>query len=319
MQRRPRVKAPAWVIRTPQVGDVTSSPESPSRPVWVLSIMASLVGLILVGDIACMSPAQRWRERATGLGFTTSVIEGTSFRHVVIEKLEPSPGLVHVYLDGDGTPWRGQAPAPDPTPRNTLVLELMTMDSTSTLYLGRPCHHGLSDDAKCLPLVWTMQRYSQEVVSSMATALGTIVQARKIDRLAWIGYSGGGVLAMLLASKFPQTVAVITVAANLDIEAWADHHGYLRLSGSLNPAARCPLTPSIYQRHYVGGRDRVVPPHIVANAGVEPSQLSVLPNYDHVCCWRGIWPSILADLDRGIASRQRVIGHTSSFLGSPCP
>jgi pimeloyl-ACP methyl ester carboxylesterase len=85
-----------------------------------------------------------------------------------------------------------------------------------------------------------MRRYSATVVSSMAVALERLLAEREIDRLAWMGYSGGGVLAMLLAPRFPQTQAIVTVAANRDIDAWADHHGYLRLAGSLNPAEGRP-------------------------------------------------------------------------------
>ena len=73
-------------------------------------------------------------------------------------------------------------------------------------------------------------------MSSMASALRRYLSRGDIDRLVWLGYSGGGTLAMLLAPRFDQTTDVVTVAANLDIDAWTDRHGYSRLSGSLNPA-----------------------------------------------------------------------------------
>ena len=47
-----------------------------------------------------------------------------------------------------------------------------------------------------------------------------IVEAEDVDEIVWFGYSGGGALAVLLALRFPQSVAVITVAANLDIDGW---------------------------------------------------------------------------------------------------
>lgn len=228
--------------------------------------------------------------------FTGSVVEGAPYRHVLLEKPAASATRLHVYLDGDGTPWQRWAPAPDPTPRDALVLALMAMDPAPSVYLGRPCYHGLAADPQCTPAVWTVQRYSDTVVSSMARALERVIQARRVDRLIWIGYSGGGVLAMLLAPRFPHTRAVVTVAANLDIDAWADHHGYARLTESVNPRNRPALPSSVYQRHYVGARDRVVPPAIAAGAGVNPAQVTVVPDYDHACCWRNIWPVVLTDV-----------------------
>ena len=68
---------------------------------------------------------------------------------------------------------------------------------------------------------------------------------------------------MLSASRVPQSVAVITVAANLDIDAWTDLHGDLRLVGSLNPARQPPLPDRVVQIHYAGGRDRLVPAEII--------------------------------------------------------
>src|SRR5262249_27506067 len=145
---------------------------------------------------------------------------------------------------------------------------------------------------------WTDDRYSDRVVSSMAAALRTWMAARDVRRLAFVGYSGGGALAVLLASRFPEAAAVVTVAGNLDTDAWTAHHGDRRLSGSLNPAAQARPPTRLYQRHYVGTRDRVVPREIVAGGAVDPSTLVLVPDFDHVCCWPRLWPTILADLVR---------------------
>ena len=109
-------------------------------------------------------------------------------------------------------------------------------------------------------------------------------------------------LSMLLAPRFPQTAAVVTVAGNLDIDAWTAHHRYRRLTGSLNPASHARLPPHLYQRHYVGGRDRVVPPEIVSRGAFDRATVVLVPEFDHVCCWPRLWPSILADLVRATGS-----------------
>ena len=132
----------------------------------------------------------------------------------------------------------------------------------------------------------------------MEAALRRVLATADFDRLVWLGYSGGGTIATLLAPRFDTTTDLVTVAANLDIDAWTDVHAYARLVGSLNPARQAPLPAWIHQRHYVGSMDRVVPKDVIARASVDPSALIVVPSYDHTCCWEAIWPTILAGLER---------------------
>jgi pimeloyl-ACP methyl ester carboxylesterase len=125
-----------------------------------------------------------------------------------------------------------------------------------------------------------------------------IVAAEGVDEIVWLGYSGGGTLAVLLAPRLPQSVAVITVAANLDIDAWTDAHGDQRLIGSLNAARQPPLADRVVQIHYAGGRDRLVPVDIVRRGVSGSGRLVVEPEFDHVCCWQAAWPQILSDVER---------------------
>ena len=120
------------------------------------------------------------------------------------------------------------------------------------------------------------------------------------DRVVWVGHSGGGALAMLLAERVPQTTAVVTIAADLDAEAWATYRGF-DLAGSLNPARRPPLRSDILQVHYAGGSDGVVPPAITAQGVTgRPTELVVIKGYDHVCCWEDLWPSVLARINESL-------------------
>ena len=137
----------------------------------------------------------------------------------------------------------------------------------------------------------------------MAAALRRVLRAGEFERLTWFGYSGGGVIAVLLAPRFAETTDLVTIAANLDIDAWADLHGYSRLIGSLNPARQPPMPARIRQRHYVGGQDRVVPKDVVARGPIDPDTLIVIPSYDHACCWEAIWPAVLADVDQARSGR----------------
>jgi dienelactone hydrolase len=49
----------------------------------------------------------------------------------------------------------------------------------------------------------TAGRYSERVVSSMAVAARRLLQARGAAHVVWLGYSGGGALAVLLAARVP--------------------------------------------------------------------------------------------------------------------
>lgn len=203
---------------------------------------------------------------------------------------------LHVYLEGDGTPWiDGTHVAADPTPQDALALRLMARDEQPSVYITRPCAHGNSTKAGCSPVLWTHARYGVAVLDRIAHAIRRVAADANKPNIVLIGYSGGGVLAMLLASRVEQVAGVLTVAANLDTEAWARAHGYSALSGSLNPARQPPLPESIAQYHAAGGRDENVPPQQIAAAvAAQPkAAFEVFETFDHACCWEDEWPEIL--------------------------
>jgi pimeloyl-ACP methyl ester carboxylesterase len=257
-----------------------------------------LAGLGLITYVtACHTPAEIFDDTAVSKGLRREMIVGAGLSHMVFWKEGGKNSTLHVYIGGDGTPGRAGKPAADPTPRNPLMLRLMALDPGPAVYIGRPCYHGLAGSADCTADLWTTARYSERVVSNLVAAVSEIISTRDCDRISIFGYSGGGTLAMLLAERFPETKSVVTIAANLDINAWADHHGYPRLRTSLNPANRPPLAESVLQRHYVGSRDRIVPPAITARGVKGPkAELVKIQGYDHVCCWAEQWPNILEQL-----------------------
>lgn len=126
-----------------------------------------------------------------------------------------------------------------------------------------------------------------------------VIDQADVNELVFMGHSGGGTLAMLLAERFPQTRAVVTLAGNLDIDRWARLHGYLPLQDSLNPATRKPLSADIYQLHLVGADDQEIPPAIIEPVIAKQSgtRLEIVSNYNHICCWKAIWPDILQTIE----------------------
>ena len=240
------------------------------------------------------------------MGFASIGLQGTEFHHLayVAGALESSDSL-HVYVEHDGTPWLDLTrPAADPTPRMPLALELMAQDTGPRLFLGRPCYFVTVEESKsnsiCTPLLWTHQRYSSQVIASMVAALRRFLTLHPFRRVVLIGYSGGGTLAWLMAAQVPEAAAIVTVAANLDTDGWTRIHDYSPLAGSLNPALMPPLPPTISQLHYVGGRDRNVPPSVVQSfARRHPgARVIELADFDHECCWIERWPNLLEEVQR---------------------
>jgi len=261
--------------------------------------------VLLLLSACSSSPVQVSDETAASLGFERAIVKGGGFNHVVYTNRIPvSMGLIHVYLEGDGSPWRHEREVSiDPGPRNPLMLRLMALDATASIYLGRPCYHGLAGQPPCHPYLWTHGRYSSRIVDAMAQALEQVARDNGADRLVLIGYSGGGAIAMLLAERVPDVVAVVTLAGNLDPEAWAEHRNYSLLQGSLNPANRAPLPSRIVQLHIAGENDDVVPPNMIKSAiqYQDNAQFRIIPDIDHACCWQSVWPSILENLETRVA------------------
>ncbi len=272
------------------------------------------LGFVLVisaACAACVSPATRIDGKAAQLGFERQTVWGTQFPHrVYFNRTGTDSRRLHVYIEGDGLPWRRRDQvSPDPTPRQALMLRLMAQDRQPAIYLGRPCYFGFAQTHPCSANLWTQDRYAPIIVDSMAAVLSHLSASQGNVELVLIGHSGGGALAVLLASRVMKVVAVVTVAGNLDTEAWTQQHGYSSLSGSLNPALMPSLDRRIRQLHFQGGRDREILPALAARFAVHQpyAQFKLYPQFDHHCCWEEEWPVILGRLLHSLDSGKFVL------------
>lgn len=238
-------------------------------------------------------------------GLVQGELQGTVFGHTAYHT--PAASQAHdsdqplwVFIDGDGRPWinGGREPAKNPTTSRPMALELAAQMQRPVLYVGRPCYDRMTMEPACTATWWTDARYSRTVVQSLAAAIQSYQRQFQFERLVLVGYSGGGVLAELVAHELRRVAAVVTIAANLDVTAWTEYHGYLPLTASLNPAATAnnATWPEI---HLLGEDDEVVPPETVRRY-FERNPGSVVWRYEgygHVCCWLEEWPRIVSRID----------------------
>jgi hypothetical protein len=262
-------------------------------------LLASLASALSLA--ACAGPARQADRFAQEHGFRSVVVTGSMFQHRVYRADADSSetGSLHVYIEGDGSPFlNDETVAVDPTPHDPLMLRLMALDPSPSIYLGRPCYFGLYSDGRCNPLYWTLLRFSPDVVDSMATALLSEAAAVGATRLQLYAHSGGATLAILLADRVREVTQVVTIGGNLDIDSWSALHGYTSMTGSLNPVAIHWHRDPPYMLHLVGSKDRNTPPALIEAAvskGTVPGTVRVIEGYTHNCCWEKIWPSILRE------------------------
>ena len=205
--------------------------------------------------------------------------------------------LIAVYIEGDGQAWiTRRRLSDDPTPSDPVALRLAARDpSHAVLYLARPCQFGTAEhDPACDPHLWSSHRYGTEVLDSLHAGLAWAAQQtgdKDAVRFGLVGYSGGGVLAALLAEQRDDIAWLVTVAANLDPEAWTLHHELSPLVGSLDPVAQAGRLRGLPQMHLAGSDDRVVPAYtrgrFLVAAGAEQR---VVDGATHGCCWVDSWP-----------------------------
>ncbi len=262
----------------------------------------SLLGLILLSLYACTSSGLTGANRqqvsawAEPRGWSPLSLQQGSFNFFALLKQDQPTRELTVYIEGDGARWiTAYRPPHDPTPLQPLVLLLAEQDpSAAVAYLARPCQYLAAQSlADCSQQYWSQRRFAAEVVQAMDGALDALKQQSGAEQLRLVGYSGGGVIAALLAQRRTDVRGLITLAAPLALADWTDLQGLSPLTGSLDPSASVVRLPQAL--HYAGAEDEQVPAAVVelfvASHG---GHIQVLEGFDHRCCWVKQWSRLLA-------------------------
>ena len=135
-------------------------------------------------------------------------------------------------------------------------------------YLARPCQFR-NDETRCeadKQRFWGAARFAPEVIGATSAAIDAISEsvisprcAEQEIALTVVGYSGGGTLAALVAQHRRDVDGLVTLAANLDHDAWTTYHRVSPLTGSLSLLSSADRVVGIPQAHLRGTHDKIVP------------------------------------------------------------
>ncbi|WP_417895300.1 alpha/beta fold hydrolase [Aliarcobacter lanthieri] len=204
---------------------------------------------------------------------------------------------IKIYIEGDGLSWVSKnIISSNPTPINPVALSLMIVDeSFCKIYIARPCQY--INSRSCEEKYWTNERFSKKIIDSFDEALNSIKKEFSNSNFELIGYSGGGTVATLLASKRTDISSLTTVVGNLDIQKWVKMQNITPLIGSLNPSDFIQNLENIKQHHLIGENDKIIPKEIFFSYQSRFKNRKFITysihNATHSCCWEKIYKEYL--------------------------
>lgn len=214
---------------------------------------------------SCISCAEN-RNKITGKtekilatkNMSVKIYQTKNFAVFTAQKITDPKKNLRIYLEGDGKAYINEyMPSLDPTPGSYFFINLIAQDDYPNLiYIARPCQY--IESKNCQEKYWTDARFSKEIIASIKE----ILQELSSYKLELIGYSGGAAIANYLAEQNKNIINIRTIAGNLDHEHFCRIHQVPDLAGSLAPMRDFAKLGKIPQIHFVGKKDKVIPPII---------------------------------------------------------
>ncbi len=239
-------------------------------------------------------------EIARSARFERSYIKSGNFTLTVYTRIDAPQDPVTIYIEGDGLAYLNRSRiSMDPTPANPVALKLAIVDpSRNVAYIARPGQYCRDEVPDCDEAYWTTKRFSEEVIRSINEIVSEIKRKAGSEEISLVGFSGGGAVVCLTAARRNDIASIRTVAGNLDPDAVNAFHKVTKLKGSLNPMDIAARLTNIPQRHFVGGRDVIVPPSIAHNFAKKAHDfiertITVVPEAEHNKGWAERWAELL--------------------------
>ena len=263
--------------------------------------------ILLSGCLGGLSSA---RKQADQYQFRSEKIQTDMFDLQAFLSPEPTAQTLRIVIEGDGLAYRFGKVSADPTPRQSTGLQIAlasydpSRHSEAVAYLARPCQFVTTRQSGRAhlcdnPIYWTHHRYAPYVIEQMAQAIQQLQRRYQASQLELVGYSGGGVMALLLAAQMPDNVShVTTIASPIDLGAWVRHHDLTPLIGSLDPMDYLSVLQNVPQLHVVGAEDENIPASVLSGYRhkINSRQAVFLTagGRDHQGDWPSYWPQIIA-------------------------
>ena len=234
-------------------------------------------------------------------GFTKEIIRTDDFTLLAYTRFREKGGPVNIYIEGDGLAWKSRSRlSEDPTPKNTLVVELASIDPAPNIaYLARPGQYIFSGASVCDSAYWSDKKFSEEVIGSMNEAVEHLKIKSGAKSVNIIGYSGGAAVGVLIAARRGDVASLRTIAGNLDPDSLNRYHHVSVSAGSLNPIDFAKTVSNTPQRHFIGSADKTVPAFIAESfaerAGdVSHKRVTKVEGATHGTGWREEWLKLLS-------------------------
>lgn len=223
--------------------------------------------------------------------FTYKEIPTEEFNISSWQKIGDPSAPYKIYIEGDGNAFNSHGnPTKDPTPKGKLMREIAFKDdSPNVIYLARPCQYIQSK--MCHRRYWTNARFAPEVINAEYSAVKQLVGTNPV---ILVGYSGGAQIAGLLATTKQglNVKKIITIAGNLNHQAWTQYHNLPPLDGSMNLEHYKTKFFQIPQTHYIGDKDEVIPPQLLQEFIADHTKIILVPKADHFSGWESIYTQV---------------------------
>jgi hypothetical protein len=269
--------------------------------------MNKIILLFLTCSFLGCTTMPLWRGRssiaddmANQAGFTKEYIKAGRFTLMTYQRLNNRSDTVSIYIEGDGRAWESKHRlSDDPTPSNPVALRLAVQDPADNIvYMARPGQYSPSGLVDCDSRYWSALRFAPEVVESMDGAIDRLKEKSGAKYVELVGYSGGGAIAVLVAARRHDVIALRTVAGNLNTRAFCDYHHVSQMDGSVNPIDVAPQVVHVPQRHFIGSKDKIVP-FVIAETFVKMEgdknneRITVVDDVSHNDGWPKRWRELL--------------------------
>jgi hypothetical protein len=200
---------------------------------------------------------------------------------------------INIYIEGDGLSYIYGSVSDNPTPINPVGLKLFLKDTNRCkIYLSRP--YQFINNKKANKRLWSELRYSNLTVNFYINVLNEIKRKYNDKSFTLIGYSGGGTIAALIASKRNDIKKLILIASNLDLKKWYEIH-YLKPSKyDLNPADFSKRLEKIKQIIIIGQNDKnvnykVIKSYLSHFKNKKNIKVLIIQNMKHNDKWDEFW------------------------------